>query len=76
MPGTWQSVFDVLLMERRPDKPTCRGLQWQEFLRTSFAANKPWDQLVREILSADGDRSQGPAGGAVLPRPRRRAAPR
>jgi hypothetical protein len=46
-------TFDVVLMERRPDKHVPRA-QWHEYLRTSFADNKPWDQLVREILSADG----------------------
>src|SRR5687767_13001633 len=35
-----QNVFDVLLMERRPDKNVPRA-QWQEYLRSSFAANKP-----------------------------------
>jgi hypothetical protein len=46
-------VFDVLLLERR----RVRGVQspaWHEYLRESFAANKPWDRLVREVLSADG----------------------
>src|SRR5262245_8098844 len=38
-----QHVFDVLLMERRPDKNVPRP-QWQEFLFTSFAANKPYDE--------------------------------
>jgi hypothetical protein len=47
------TVFDVMLMERRQDKHVPRA-QWVEYLRTSFAANKPWDQLVREVLSADG----------------------
>jgi hypothetical protein len=48
-----QTVFDVMLMERRPDKHVPRA-QWQGYLEASFAANKPWDQLVRELLSADG----------------------
>ncbi|MFN4261252.1 MAG: DUF1549 domain-containing protein [Gemmataceae bacterium] len=48
-----QMVVDVLLMERRPDKHVPRAA-WQDYLRTSFAENKPWDQLVREILSNDG----------------------
>src|SRR5262249_1725510 len=46
-------VFDVMLMERRPDRFVPRA-QWHEYLRSSFAANKPWDVLVREILGADG----------------------
>jgi len=52
------TVFDVLLMERRPDKHVKRA-DWQTYLHSSFAANKPWDQFVREILTADG--SEAPA---------------
>jgi hypothetical protein len=46
-------TFDVLLMDRRPDKHVKRP-DWLAYLRDSFKANKPYDQLVREILSADG----------------------
>lgn len=46
-------VFDVMLMERRPANRVPQA-EWEEYLRDSFAANKPWDQLVREILAADG----------------------
>jgi hypothetical protein len=61
-------VFDVLLMERRPGKYV-PSAQWHEYLRQSFAANKPWDQLVREILSADGaDASLRPAAAFCLAR--------
>lgn len=45
--------FDELLMDRRPDK-NVTAAEWQKYLRDSFAANKPYDVLVREILSADG----------------------
>lgn len=63
-----QHVFDVLLMERRADKHVAKA-QWQEYLRASFAANKPWDQLVQEILSADGaEASQRPAAKFYLDR--------
>ncbi|WP_020474298.1 DUF1549 domain-containing protein [Zavarzinella formosa] len=48
-----QEYFDVMLMDRRRDAKV-PGAAWEEFLRTSFAANKPYDQLVREILSNDG----------------------
>src|SRR5438128_3505872 len=48
-----QYTFDVLLLDRRPDKFVNRP-DWLEFLRKSFAANTPYDQLVRDILSADG----------------------
>src|SRR5262249_11366284 len=46
-------VFDVVLLERRPDKHLPRPA-WPDYLRESFAANKPWDRLVSEILTADG----------------------
>jgi hypothetical protein len=63
-----QDVFDVMLMERRPDKNVPRAA-WQEYLRTSFAANKPWDALVRELLSADGtDAKTRPAAKFALDR--------
>ena len=45
--------FDVTLMERRRDSKVPRAA-WEEYLRGSFEANKPYDVLVREILSADG----------------------
>jgi hypothetical protein len=63
-----QTVFDVTLMERRPDKHVPRAA-WQDYLRASFAANKPWDVLVREMLSADGaDPKTRPAAKFYLDR--------
>jgi hypothetical protein len=47
------AVLDVMLMERRPDKHVPRAA-WLEYLRSAVAENKPWDQLVREMLTADG----------------------
>jgi len=43
-----QERFHVVLMERLGDNP-----QWTKYLHDSFAANKPWDQMAREILRAD-----------------------
>lgn len=48
-----QEYFDVVLLDRRVDAKVVRE-EWEEFLRSSFAANKPYDQLVRDILSNDG----------------------
>jgi hypothetical protein len=62
------TVFDVLLMGRRPDKHVPRA-QWVEYLLTSFAVNKPWDQMVRELLSTDGtDPKTRPAAKFMLDR--------
>jgi hypothetical protein len=54
--------FDVVFMERRRDEKVPRAV-WEEYLRASFAANMPYDQLAREILSADGvdPKDRGPA---------------
>ncbi len=50
----WMAVrFDVMLMERRGEAHT-KMLPWREWLEESVRANKPWDALVREILTADG----------------------
>jgi predicted secreted protein len=43
-------VFNVMLMERLGDHA-----DWQKFLHESFQTNKPWDQLVREILNPNPD---------------------
>lgn len=48
-----EEVFSVMLLERRVG-PLVPPQEWSEYLRSSFAANKPWDQLVREILGSDG----------------------
>jgi Protein of unknown function (DUF1549)/Protein of unknown function (DUF1553) len=55
-------VFDVLLMERRQGRAVPAAV-WQQYLYSSFLANKPWDQLAREILTADGSdtKNRGPA---------------
>jgi hypothetical protein len=41
-------LFHVMLMERLGDHP-----EWTKYLTDSFAANKPWDRMVREMLRAD-----------------------
>lgn len=41
-------LFHVMLMERMGD-----NADWSKYLRESFARNKPYDQMAREILRAD-----------------------
>ncbi|MCE9561637.1 MAG: DUF1549 and DUF1553 domain-containing protein [Planctomycetes bacterium] len=41
-------LFNVALMERLGDSP-----EWSKYLRESFAKNKPYDQMVREMLRAN-----------------------
>lgn len=47
-PRHMQAVWHVQLMERLGDHP-----EWTKFLRESFAANRPWDETVRQILHPD-----------------------
>ncbi|NNE90428.1 MAG: DUF1553 domain-containing protein [Verrucomicrobiales bacterium] len=43
-----REAFHVHLMERRGENKL-----WQAWLEKSFAENKPWDQITREIIRAD-----------------------
>ncbi|MFP6766448.1 MAG: DUF1549 domain-containing protein, partial [Planctomycetaceae bacterium] len=53
-PARMANLFHVMLMERRGD-----NAEWDTFLRTCFEQNKPWDQIVREILKPDdGDETR------------------
>ncbi|MBT4692206.1 MAG: DUF1549 domain-containing protein [Planctomycetaceae bacterium] len=63
-----QYKFDVLLMQRLPKKYIAPS-EFSEFLRQSFGNNKPYDQLVLEILTADGaDKSNRAASRFLLDR--------
>ena len=48
-----QHEFDVMLMQRRPAKYVTLSL-WQTFLFEAFRNNLGWDEMTRQILSADG----------------------
>lgn len=50
--------FHAMFMERLGDHP-----DWLTYLQRSFAANKPWDQMSREILGAG---AQGDTTGAAF----------
>ncbi|MCA9102003.1 MAG: DUF1549 domain-containing protein, partial [Planctomycetales bacterium] len=52
-PRRMQIFFDAMLMERRPDMHV-PSPEWQAFLVDSFRENKPYHELVREVLSSDG----------------------
>ena len=62
------NTFDVMLMERRADAHV-PSPEWQKYLYESFLANKPYDQLVREIIATDGvDPATRPAAKFFLDR--------
>lgn len=60
--------FDAMLMERRADAKVPRDA-WENYLRRSFAENRPYDAFVRELLSNDGaDPKTRPAAKFLLDR--------
>ncbi len=52
-----QQALTVMLLERRAGA-TISDQEWNDFVAGSFAANKPWDQFVRELIAADGHDEQ------------------
>jgi uncharacterized protein DUF1553/uncharacterized protein DUF1549 len=52
-PRRMEQFFSVTWLERRKGD-TVPDRQWSDYLREAFAANRPYDQLVREIVLADG----------------------
>lgn len=61
-------AFDVMLMERRPDKHV-PSPEWLAWLTESIRQNKPWNQLAQEILASDGaDPALRPAAKFFLDR--------
>lgn len=63
-----QYLFDTMLMERRPSKYV-KSAEWEDYLRQAFLENRPWDELVHEILTVDGtDKATRPAARFLLDR--------
>ena len=54
-------LFHVVLMERRGD-----DADWRAWLEKSFAANKPWNQLVFQVLNADADDEENRAAAYFM----------
>jgi hypothetical protein len=50
----WMAVrLDVGLMERRGETHT-KAAQWRDWLEESIVANRPWNDLVRDLIASDG----------------------
>lgn len=48
-----EQAITVMFLERRNGKAVPDPV-WSDHLRRAFAANEPWDKIVRTMLSADG----------------------
>ncbi len=59
------NVLDIMLMERRPEKHV-KIAEWRAWLRQKVATHTPWDQLVQQLLSAEGiENPDAPPRGAA-----------
>ena len=66
-PGYDSSIFnyfaDLLRLQTGEEQ---YGLGWHVWLRKSLAADKPWNKIVHEMLSAEGHAAKNPAVGYYL----------
>lgn len=58
-PRRMQEVMTSMLLERRSDT-NISDREWEKYLRESFAANKPWDKLVSELLFSEPSENSAP----------------
>lgn len=67
-PRQMARVLDVMLMQRRPAQHVAQA-EWKAFLYKACVENRPWPEIVAEILSADGiDPQTRPASRFYLDR--------
>ncbi len=59
-PRHLREMFDVLWMGRPSGKAEAqrRDHRWPEFLETAFRENRPWDELVRDLIVARPSRPE------------------
>ncbi len=62
----WATLWANLLVGRQPRTPGVRRDELEKFLRDSFAANVPWNEIVNALVSAEGTAEQNPAANFLL----------
>lgn len=66
----WTLQLGDLLQNRKERDHDVRGVkgvrQFHEWLRKQIAANRPWDEIARDVLTAAGDTSASPAIGYYI----------
>lgn len=61
----WTTVWTNLLIGRSSSQDVDRAAL-QKFLRESFAANRPWNEIVYDLVSAEGGASENGAANFLL----------
>ena len=59
------TIWANLLVGRRSEQRVDRGAL-QKFLRMSFAANRPWNQIVYDLVAAEGSSSENGATNFLI----------
>ena len=62
----WATVWTNLLVGRQPRVAGISREGLEKFLRDSFAANVGWNEVVFELVSAEGSADQNPAANFLL----------
>ncbi len=62
----WATIWVNLLVGRQPRAPGVSRDMLEKFLRDSFSSNVPWNEVVYELVSAEGTPEQNPATNFLL----------
>jgi hypothetical protein len=62
----WATIWTNLLVGRQPRTPGVSREMLEKFLRDSFSSNVPWNEVVYELVSAEGTPEQNPATNFLL----------
>jgi len=65
-PRHWATVWANLLVGRRPRSGAASHEALEKFLRDNFAANTPWNEIIYELVSAEGNSDENPAANFLL----------
>ncbi len=59
-PRRFEQAITVMLLERRGGGKIPES-KWRDYIREQIGKNRPWNEIVRELLAVDGDFKNKPA---------------
>lgn len=70
----WTTIWTNLMIGRSNPRQVNRS-SMQRFLRTAFAKNRPWDEVVADIVSAEGSTEENGAANFLVAHVNNQAVP-
>lgn len=70
----WSTIWANLMVGRNPERAENR-FAVTKFLRDSFRENRPWDEVVAQVISAEGSTDENYASGFLLAHVNNQAVP-